>query len=62
MDDWAIKYHPGHLRLRLPIVRTLDGARFDDHLEACLGNYYLRPLITDWRMYCIGKLENDNPL
>ena len=54
------EYHPGHLRL--PIVRVLGGARFDDHLEACLGNFYLRPLITQWLINCIGKPECDNGL
>jgi hypothetical protein len=41
---------------------VLGSTRFDDALEAYLGNYYQHRIIVEWLLYCIANPENDNIL
>ncbi len=56
-DRFIAERHPDVIKL--PIVRTLGGARQDIEFEACLGTYYLRRYRVEWLLHALSSIEKD---
>ena len=54
---WMQLNHPD--TIKLPIVPTLGGVRYDMKFEACLGSYYLRRYRVQWLLYVLSSVEKD---